>query len=200
RILITSPTEGDGKTSIAANLAIAFAHQRHRVLLVDCDVYGKVHTLFRLPPSPGVSEVVLEGAAPSDVMRPSGIPGLSVMTSGKIAERTKDVIGSERMRAMLSDMAKDFDIVLLDCSPVLALADSTILSVDSDAVLLVVRAGHTPVAAAVESMRHLATVGAGVSGVVLNDPDELTKQYGGYYYGYQIASMDRPASAVALDG
>lgn len=184
RILITSPTEGDGKTSVAANLAIAFANQHHQVLLVDCDVYGKVHSLFQLPSSPGVSEVILDGVRPSDVLRPSGVAGLSVMTSGKIAEKTDDIIGSDRMRAMLNDMSKDFDMVLLDCSPILALADSTILSVNSDVVLLVVRAGHTAAAAAVESMRHLAAVGAHVAGVVLNDPDERSRYYGGYYYGY----------------
>jgi capsular exopolysaccharide synthesis family protein len=181
---VTSPVEGDGKTSIAANLAIALARQRHRVLLIDCDVYGKVHSLFQLPSSPGVSEVVTEGLSPTDVVRPSGVAGLSVMTSGRVAERTSEIVGSERMRAMLNDMAKDFDVLVLDCSPILALADSSILSVSSDAVLLVVRAGHTATAAAVEAMRHLATVGARVAGVVLNDPDERAQHYRGYYYGY----------------
>ena len=184
RILVTSPTEGDGKTSIAANLAITLANQRFRVLLVDCDVYGKQHSLFNLPSSPGVSEVVLEGLAPNDVLQQSGVAGLSVMTSGKLPAKTSDIIGSERMRAMLNDMAQEFDLLVLDCSPILALADSAILSVNSDAVLLVVRAGHTTVSAAAEAMRHLLTVGARVTGVVLNDPDERAREYGGYGYGY----------------
>ncbi|HEY8831160.1 MAG TPA: polysaccharide biosynthesis tyrosine autokinase [Gemmatimonadaceae bacterium] len=184
RILVTSPTEGDGKTSIAANLAITLANQRYRVLLVDCDVYGKQHSLFDLPSSPGVSEVVLEGLTPSDVLQQSGVVGLSVMTSGKAPPKTGDIIGSERMRAMLNDMAKEFDLLVLDCSPILALADSAILSVNSDALLLVVRAGHTAVSAAAEAMRHLAAVGARVTGVVLNDPDERAREYGGYGYGY----------------
>jgi tyrosine-protein kinase Etk/Wzc len=184
RILVTSPTEGDGKTSIAANLAITLANQRFRVLLVDCDVYGKQHSLFNLPSSPGVSEVVLEGLAPNEVLQQSGVAGLSVMTSGKVPAKTSDIIGSERMRAMLNDMAQEFDLLVLDCSPILALADSAILSVNSDAVLLVVRAGHTAVSAAAEAMRHLSTVGARVTGVVLNDPDERAREYGGYGYGY----------------
>lgn len=184
RILVTSPMPGDGKTSIAANLAITLAHQRHKVLLVDCDVYGKVHSLFSLSSSPGVSEVILDGVSPSDVLRPSGVPGLSVMTSGRKPEKASDVIGSDRMRAMLNDMSKDFDLLVLDCSPILALADSTILSVSSDAVLLVVRAGRTAATAAVEAMRHLGAVGARVAGVVLNDPDERGREYGVYYYGY----------------
>jgi polysaccharide biosynthesis transport protein len=187
RILVTSPTEGDGKTSIASNLAITLAHQRHRVLLVDCDVYGKLHSIFELPASPGVTEVVLEGVHPRDVIHQTGIPGLSVMTSGKAPLNGDDIVGSDRMRAMLSDMAHEFDLVVLDCSPILALADSTILSVGSDAVLLVVRAGHTAATAAVEAMRQLTTVGARVAGVVLNDPEDRARQYGGSYYGYGYA-------------
>jgi len=186
RILVTSPAEGDGKTSIASNLAITLTHQGHRVLLVDCDVFGKMHSIFQLPASPGVSEVVLEGIHPADVIHLTGVPGLSVMTSGKPPQNGHDVVGSDRMRAMLRDVTYEFDLVILDCSPVLALADSTILSVNADAVLLVVRAGHTAATAAVEAVRQLSTVGARVAGVVLNDPEDRARQYGSYYpsYGY----------------
>ena len=187
RILVTSPTEGDGKTSVASNLAITLAHQKRRVLLIDCDVYGKLHNIFQFPVSPGLSEVVLNEAHPKEVIHATAIPGLSVITSGRIPERIGDVVGSQRMRALLSDMTQEFDLVVLDCSPVLALADSAILSVNSDAVLLVVRAGYTATSAAVEAMRHLSTVGARVVGVVLNDPEERARQYGNYYYGYSYA-------------
>jgi capsular exopolysaccharide synthesis family protein len=188
RILVTSPAEGDGKTSIASNLAITLAHQRQRVLLIDCDVYGKLHTIFQFPVSPGVSEVVLDAIHPSDAIRATGIPGLSLMTSGKPPQNGSDVVGSERMRAMLRDMGQEFDLVVLDCSPILALADSTILGVNSDAVLLVVRAGHTASVAALEAMRQLSAVGANVAGVVLNDPDDRARQYGSYYPSYQYAA------------
>jgi capsular exopolysaccharide synthesis family protein len=187
RILVTSPAEGDGKTSVASNLAITLAQQRHRVLLVDCDVYGKLHTIFQLPVSPGVSEIVLDGLHPTAVIQATGVAGLFLMTSGRLSEHPSDVIGSERMRALLNDMTHEFDIVVLDCSPILALADSTILSVNSDAVLLVVRAGYTATAAAVEAMRQLSTVGARVAGVVLNDPEDRARQYGSYYAAYSYA-------------
>jgi len=188
RILVTSPAEGDGKTSIASNLAITLAHQRHRVLLVDCDVYGKLHSIFQVPASPGVSEVVLDRLPPTEAIHATAIPGLSIMTSGKPPENGSDIVGSGRMRAMLSDMGQVFDLVVLDCSPILALADSTILSVNSDAVLLVVRAGHTAATAAVEAVRQLSTVGARLAGVVLNDPEERARQYGDNYYGYGYAA------------
>jgi capsular exopolysaccharide synthesis family protein len=187
RVLVTSPTEGDGKTSIAANLAITLANQRHRVLLVDCDLCGKLHNIFRLPDSPGLSEVILDRIAPSSVLQSTTVSGLYVMTSGRPPEKAADIMGSERMRAMLNDLAQDFDLVILDCSPILALADSTILSVNSDAVLLVVRVGHTAASAAVEAMRSLSTVGARVGGVVLNDPDERARHYADYHYGYSYA-------------
>jgi tyrosine-protein kinase Etk/Wzc len=188
RILVTSPVEGDGKTSIASNLAITLAHQRHRVLLVDCDAYGKLHTIFQLHASPGVSEVVLQGVHPADVIQSTGVPGLSLMSTGKTTNNGSDIVGSERMRAMLRDMTHEFDLVVLDCSPILAFADSTILSVNSDAVLLVVRAGHTAATAAVEAMRQLSTVGARVAGVVLNDPDDRAREYGSYYADYSYAT------------
>lgn len=187
RILVTSPAEGDGKTSIASNLAITFAHQRSRVLLIDCDVYGRLHKIFQLPSSPGVSEVVLDGLRPPEAIHATPVPGLFVMTSGKPPQNGSDVVGSERMHAMLRDMAYEFDLVVLDCSPILALADSSILSVNSDAVLLVVRAGHTAATAAVEAMRQLSTVGARVAGVVLNDPEDRARQYGNYQYAYGYA-------------
>jgi capsular exopolysaccharide synthesis family protein len=188
RILVTSPSAGDGKTSIAANLAITLAHQRHRVLLVDCDAYGKLHTIFQVPEFPGLSEVVLNGTHPAHAIHPSGVSGLSIMASGRLQERATDVIGSGRMRAMLRDLGQEFDLVILDCSPVLGLADSTILSVNSDVVLLVVRAAHTASTAAVEAMRHLSTVGARVAGVVLNDPEERARQYDSYHYDYSYSA------------
>jgi tyrosine-protein kinase Etk/Wzc len=88
---------------------------------------------------------------------------------------------------MLNDMNQEFDLVILDCSPILALADSTILSVSSDAVLLVVRAGHTAAVAALEAVRQLSSVGAPIAGVVLNDPEERARQYGSYYSNYSYA-------------
>ncbi|MGH7603738.1 MAG: polysaccharide biosynthesis tyrosine autokinase [Gemmatimonadaceae bacterium] len=188
RILVTSPAEGDGKTSIASNLAITLANQRHRVLLVDCDMFGKLSSIFQLPASPGVSEVILEGMHPADVIRPTGIPGLSLMTAGKPPQNGSDIAGTERMGAMLREMTHEFDLVVLDCSPILALADSTILSVSADAVLLVVRAGHTAAVAAVEAMRQLSAVGAHVAGVVLNDPDDRARQYGSYYPSYEYTA------------
>ena len=190
RILITSPTEGDGKTSIASNLAITLACHNYRVLLVDCDVYGKLHTIFQTPASPGLSEVILDQIHPTDAFRQTGIPGLCLMTAGKPPQLATGVVGSNRMEALLRDMTQEFDLVVLDCSPILALTDSTVLSVDSDVVLLVIRAGHTAASAAVEAMRQLETVGARVAGVVLNDPDDRARQYdGAYHYGYAHATQ-----------
>jgi succinoglycan biosynthesis transport protein ExoP len=187
RILVTSPGEGDGKTSIASNLAITLARRKHRVLLVDCDIYGKLHSIFQLPAAPGLSEIVLNEVHPADAIHVTSVPGLSLMTSGTVDAPATDLIGSDRMRAMLKDLTYEFDIIVLDCSPTLALADSTILSANSDTVLLVVRAGHTATAAAIEAMRQLLSVGARVAGVVLNDPDDRVRQYGADYPTYSYA-------------
>lgn len=187
RILVTSPTEGDGKTSVAVNLAVSLAQQRQRVLLVDCDLYGaKLHRIFREPASPGFCEVVLGDITPAEAFRETSVPGLTVMMSGGAPETTRDVLGTDRTATLISELSRMFDVVILDCSPILALADSVTLSASADAVLLVVRAGHTDTEATSEAVRHLSTVGARLAGAVLNDPEERTRTAGSYYYyGYQ---------------
>jgi succinoglycan biosynthesis transport protein ExoP len=184
-VLVTSPSEGEGKTSVAANLAIKLAQQRLRVLLVDCDLHGaNLHRIFRLAQSPGLTDVLLKNALPREVQQPTSIPGLFVLTAGSTQSMAGEALGSVRMRAVLSDASKDFDAVIIDSSPTLALSDSAILGRVADAVLLVVRAGQTEPSGAAEALRHLRMVGARVAGIVLNDPAGRVQSYGGYCYGY----------------
>jgi capsular exopolysaccharide synthesis family protein len=184
-VLVTSPVEGEGKTSISVNLGVSLAQQRLRVLLVDCDLHGaRLHRIFQLPQAPGLSQVLLEDALPREVLRATPISGLFVITAGTLPESPADAIGSPRMRAMLNDLVRDFDVVILDSSPVLAVSDSSILSAAADAVLIVVRAGKSSPTDIAEAGRQLSAVGARVAGAVLNDPDGRVPQYGGYAYGY----------------
>lgn len=185
RVLVTSATEGEGKTSIAVNLGVTLAQQRMRVLLVDCDLHGpRLHRIFQLPQGPGLSEVLLSDMLPREALRATPVGGLYVITAGTLPENPGVAIASPRMRAMLNDLVQDFDVVILDSSPVLAVSDAAILSTVSDAVLIVVRAGKTSPTDVAEAKRQLAAVGAPVAGAVFNDPDGRVRQYGGYCYGY----------------
>lgn len=182
-VMVTSPNEAEGKTSVAVNLATTFAQQRLRVLLVDCDLYAsRLHRVFGLQAGPGLQQVVLDGASPDAVVRQTSVSGLHVITAGTSVEG--DTLGSPRFRALLRDLAMEFDVILLDSAPVLAVSDSVVLGGVVDAVVLVVRAGSTRAADAVEAVRHLDAVGAPLAGAVLNDPDERLRQVGGHYYTY----------------
>ena len=183
QVVVTSPGEGEGKTSVATNLAITLAVQRMRVLLVDCDLYrSRMATVFELPQGPGLCEVILENVDPHDALYPSQVSGLYVMPAGTAPVTPEDTIGSARMTALLNELAREFDVIILDCPPVLALPDSAILSAGADAVVLVVRAGRSKRTELGEAIRELSTVGAHLAGVVLNDPDGQVPKDGGYYY------------------
>jgi capsular exopolysaccharide synthesis family protein len=184
-IVVTSAIEGEGKTSVAVNLAISFTQQRLRVLLIDCDLLASgVHRVFGLPSSPGLQQVVLEDAAPRDAVRPTSVPGLYVMTAGAAVADGGEALGSPRMRELLRLLAPGFDVIILDSPPVLAVSDSLVLGVAADAVVLVARAGCTRLVDVMEALRHLEAAGAQVAGGVLNDPDGRVPRYGGEYYAY----------------
>ena len=195
-LVVTSAEPGEGKTSVAVNLAITFAQQRMRVLLIDCDLLRpRVHRVFGLPVGPGFQQVILENGAPSETLRPTSVPGLFVMTAGTPSHEPGDVTGSVRLHAMLHDLASEFDMIILDSPPVLAVADAISLGVAADAVLFVARAGRSNKRAAAEALRHLDAVNVHVVGAVMNDPDGRTTRNGTHrYYDYSYASSMLTAS------
>jgi polysaccharide biosynthesis transport protein len=210
-LVVTSAGPGEGKTLTAANLAVTFAYDGMRVLLVDCDVRRpRLHGLFRVPRSPGLMELLMnrngnggpdthslsldpDGLAsqPNDptavVIRQTSVKGLSLLTCGALPTNASNLLSGARMRVLMEQLAKSFDLIILDTPPVLATADAGILSSLTDGVLLVVRAGQTDRAAAQRAHHLLANVGARIVGTVLNDPGGEVSQYGDYYYPYDYA-------------
>jgi succinoglycan biosynthesis transport protein ExoP len=185
-IVITSPSPQDGKTTTAANLAVTFAQQGMRVLLVDCDLRkARVHSMFQLPREPGFSQLVVRQATVEQVVQRTGVENLFVIAAGVLPANPSELLGSANARAEIESLAGQYDLVLLDTPPVHAAADALILGSMSNGVLLVLRAGHSERSAAQDALRRLASVGAHVIGAVLNDPDHKVPQYGSYYYYYE---------------
>jgi Mrp family chromosome partitioning ATPase/uncharacterized protein involved in exopolysaccharide biosynthesis len=213
-LVVTSAAPGEGKTLTSANLSVTFAYDGLRVLLVDCDVRRpKLHGLFQVPRSPGLMELLTpshngsdssqsltfnpnagrtdSGRPISDIIRPTTVRGLSLLTCGALPTNPSGLLSGVRMRVLLQELAKSFDLVILDTPPVLATADAGILASLADGVLLVVRAGQTDRVAAKRAHQQLVNVGARVVGTVLNDPGGEVSQYGDYYYPYDYAVEER---------
>jgi polysaccharide biosynthesis transport protein len=208
-LVVTSAAPGEGKTLTSANLAVTFAHDGLRVLLIDCDVRRpRLHGLFQVPRSPGLMELLTpsyngdgsqsltfnpgagrtdSGRPVTDVIRATNVRGLSLLTCGALPTNPSGLLSGVRMRVLLQELAKSFDLVILDTPPVLATADAGILASLADGVLLVVRAGQTDRTAAKRAHQQLVNVGARVVGTVLNDPGGEVSQYGDYYYPYDYA-------------
>jgi succinoglycan biosynthesis transport protein ExoP len=212
-LVVTSAAPGEGKTLTSANLAVTFAYDGLRVLLVDCDVRRpRLHGLFQVPRSPGLMELLTpsfggndaqsltfnpsagrtdSGRPVTDVVRPTNVRGLSLLTCGALPTNPSGLLSGVRMRVLLQELAKSFDLVILDTPPVLATADAGILGSLADGVLLVVRAGQTDRVAAKRAHQQLVNVGARVVGTVLNDPGGEVSQYGDYYYPYDYAVEEK---------
>jgi polysaccharide biosynthesis transport protein len=184
-IVITSPSPQDGKTTTAANLAVTFAQQGMRVLLIDCDLRkARLHNIFQIPREPGFSQLLARQNPTEEVVRSTSVENLSLIPAGLLPANPSELLGSAIARKTIESLAKDFDIVIIDTPPVHVAADALILGSMADGVLMVLRAGRSEREAAKEALQRLSNVGAHVIGAVLNDPDHKVPAYGSYYYYY----------------
>jgi tyrosine-protein kinase Etk/Wzc len=189
-IVVTSPSPGEGKTTTAANLAVSFAQQGMRVLIIDCDLRrARLHKVFGIPREPGLTDYLVNNVAHESVTTETSVPGLYVMASGPLPPNPAELLGAERMRKALAELGGAYDLIILDTPPLLAASDGAILATMVDGVVLVVRAGSTQTEAGQQAAQQLQSVGARVVGAVVNDPDSKLAQYRGYY-SYDYASAD----------
>jgi polysaccharide biosynthesis transport protein len=194
-IVVTSSAPGEGKTTTAANLAVAFAQQGTRVLLADCDLRkGRLHRLFLTPRSPGITEIILGQEVPSAAIRPTAVENLFLLPSGEAPPNPAVLLSSGRMRELIETLSERFDVVIFDTPPILAASDAAVLGSAVDGVVMVVRAGKTERDAAQQSIQQLMNVGAHVVGAVLNDPDSTVSKYGGHYQ-YEYYGLEEKAKS-----
>jgi len=186
-LAISSALSEEGKTTTSANLAIVYALEGKRVLLIDCDLRRpRLHKVFRVPRSPGVAQVLRGDLSPAAAVRDTFFQDLSFLPAGRDTDGIADYIGSDRMRALLAELSDHFDTIIVDTPPVLAVADAVALGPLVDGVLLVVEAGSTDRHAVEQALNQLTGAGARVVGAVLNDSRGEVERYGGNdYYDYQ---------------
>jgi capsular exopolysaccharide synthesis family protein len=185
-LLVTSSVPAEGKTFVTNNLAQSIVRQPdRRVLIIDADLRcSRLHVPLGAPPSPGLTEY-LAGEADEYAIVQNGLDGnLCFIPGGSQTSHPSELLSNGRLKNLLSRMAPVFDWVILDSPPLLPVADSSFLADLVDGVLLVVRAGQTPMATAQRSVQELQ--GRNVVGVALNAVDPA-QAYGSYYssaYGY----------------
>jgi capsular exopolysaccharide synthesis family protein len=188
-LVLTSPGPADGKSTTVANLAITFAQQGQRTLLVDGDLRRAVlDRMFKVPRSPGLTDVLVGRAQLPDVIHPTEIEHLSVVGSGPFPPNPSELLGSSPMREVLEYAQGEFDVVLIDSPPLLAVTDAAVLATMADGAILVIRVGETAKAAVRRAIAQLQTVHGRIVGAVLNDVDlrsgAFSGSYGYYYYYY----------------
>lgn len=197
-IVLTSATPGEGKTTLAAHLAMAHADHGKKTLLVDGDLRRpSLHAKFALTPNEGLANV-LTGEIPwqAAVIPIEGKANLSLLPAGLGSHRAADLIGP-RLSTLLNEFDKEFDMVILDSPPLLGFAECLQMASAADGVLLVSRAAETKRRSVAEVIASLHRVRANIVGVVLNQFSHETSAYGYSYYGYYGKSYSRYNKPVA---
>jgi tyrosine-protein kinase Etk/Wzc len=181
-LMITSSFPGEGKTTIVANLALTFAQAGNRVVLVDCDLRRpSLNSIFEHSRTPGVTEVLAGDISCAEALHTTNIPNISLLSAGTIPPNPAELLCSDSMRTMLSELRENYDIVLIDAPPVIPVTDAPLLTTLTDLVIVVIESGRIPLKAAQRMKELLQSVQAPVAGFVLNDRTSLYSDSYGYY-------------------
>lgn len=187
-LLVTSAGPGEGKTFVAANLAVALAQSGKRVIIVDTDLRKPtMHHFFGLASNPGFTNMVIRHMENPDLdnfLLPTTVKNLWVLPCGKIPSQPAELLGTRQAIELMQELTKRADIVIYDSPPVATVTDAAVLAQRVDAVLHVVWAGQTRINVIQWSKATLERVGARILGPVLNRVHHSDLGYYTYYYSY----------------
>jgi capsular exopolysaccharide synthesis family protein len=185
-IQITSPTMGDGKTTLAANLGVSIAQSGKRIILIDADFRRpRLHKVFGASAKVGLASVIAGDVALAAAIQDSGIAGLSVLPCGPIPPNPAELLTSPRFKEVLDEIRGQFEFVVVDTPPLLAVTDPCAVAPRVDGVLLNIRVSKNARPNAERAKEILSTLGVNVLGLVVNGVDENgAGGYGGGHYGY----------------
>lgn len=180
--VITSATPESGKSLLASNLALAFADIDTKVLLVDSDLRKPtVHRTFELPNHKGLSTLItMENEILEASITEIYDTNLFVLTSGPIPPNPINMLNSDRMKELITEMKENFDVVIFDAPPVLAVSDALVVGQRTDGIVFTVPIGNTTKEQILEAARNINNTKAQVLGTVYNRVDPSNDNY--YYY------------------
>jgi capsular exopolysaccharide synthesis family protein len=180
-IVITSAEEEEGKSTVAGNLALSFAESNNSVILIDCDLRKpSIHKKFKLTNMAGLSDVLI-GKELLDECIVKYNSKLHILPSGTLPPNPSEMINSNLMNTLLEFLKTRYDLIILDTTPIIAVADAQILSAKADGTIVVVRAMRTKCESIIETKNILNKVGANIIGTILNGVDNSSRKYSKYY-------------------
>ena len=184
-LLFTSAGPGEGKSTVAANSAVALAQAGHRVILVDCDLRKPVqHHLFNVNKK-GLTNCLVGESPVTELLQETEVANLRVLTSGPIPPNPAELLGSSRMDAALAALKEVCDYLVIDCPPVIAVTDACVLARKADGVFLVLDADQVRPEMAQKAKELLQNAQGTIAGVILNRAEiEAEHSYYYYYYGH----------------
>ena len=185
-ILMTSPEPSDGKSFTSANLAVAYAQEGKKVLVIDCDLRrGSQHKIFNVikDPSKGYSNLILnyeDGMNYQDYLVKTGIKNVTLIPNGGLPPNPIELLSSKRNENLLKDLEKDYDIIIFDCPPTLGLSDAMIMTKYSDANIVIISSKKTKTEDLKQVKKSFEKVNSNITGIILNKVANKRN----YYYKY----------------
>lgn len=184
-ITISGPAPEVGKSFISTNLATILAQSDKRVLIIDADLRrGYLHKYFNLDTQPGLTELLNGQQSLDTVIRPTEVPGLSVISRGKSPANPSELLSSNQFKNLLEQMSEKFDHVIIDTPPVLAVTDGIIIAQYTGVNLVIARYAKTQMKELELTLNRFEQAGVKVNGFILND---IQRSSAGYGYGYNYA-------------
>lgn len=205
-IMSTSPNKGDGKSTMVTNLAVSIAQAGYKILLIDCDMRRpSSHKLLGLSNAVGLSNLLSGEKRPGDVIQSTETDNLSVITAGPAPQNPAELLTSPAFENFLKSAREKYRFVLLDCPPVLAVADPCIIAPRADGVVMVLRVNADSRPQALRAKEMLQRVNGRILGIVVNASNEATKAgYGrysesSYGFGYDYGTSRNSGNAGYYD-
>jgi len=197
RLLVTSPIHGEGKTTVASNLAIAMAQTGQRTLLVDADFRKPTQqTIFQVKGEDGLSSVLSDRTALVDAIYHTTHKDLDVLPCGMIPPNPSEMLNSMAFLNVLDEVSQQYDRVIVDSPPIMPVADARILGAMCNSAILVVRAERSTRALTDKACAELRSVGTTIFGVVVNGVTRSRSQFGYFHdYAYPTSESDEETAA-----
>ncbi|MBS0367649.1 MAG: polysaccharide biosynthesis tyrosine autokinase [Proteobacteria bacterium] len=184
-LLITGASPGLGKSFISKNLGAVLAQAGKRVVIVDADLRrGHINKEFGLAREAGISEFVADSVKLDEIIKPTSVSNLWVVTTGQIPPNPSELLMHLRFEELLEKLAERFDTLIVDAPPILAVSDAAIIGRHVGATLMVARAGRHPIRELEQAVKRLNQSGVQVKGFVFNDLDTDRQRYRYGYKGY----------------